>query len=34
MAGKTDDDAEVRSRLAAIVESSIDAIVATTLDGV
>ena len=34
MAGKTDDDAEVRSRLAAIVESTADAILATTLDGV
>jgi PAS domain S-box-containing protein len=34
MAGKTDDDAEVRSRLAAIVESTVDAILATTLDGV
>jgi two-component system, cell cycle sensor histidine kinase and response regulator CckA len=34
MAGKTDDDAEVRSRLAAIVESTADAVLATTLDGV
>ena len=34
MAGKTDDDAEVSSRLAAIVEASGDAVLATTLDGV
>jgi two-component system, cell cycle sensor histidine kinase and response regulator CckA len=34
MAGKTDDEADVRSRLAAIVESTADAIVATTLDGI
>jgi two-component system, cell cycle sensor histidine kinase and response regulator CckA len=37
MSGKTDgsaDDSELRSRLAAIVESSGDAIVGTTLDGI